>query len=432
MISSGGTTTLGLYDNISLINKKADREYVDGVFSTIVGGHKGYDTLALATAASASLPVNTIVEVLFDPTASNNGVYLWDGVSLDKSPYDPLTTAKNYSDLNLTKRSTDLLDITDLKLTGGNFNLINGSVFTFDGYVNSSGVFVASGAGYKATDYIYVEHSTTIKCSLHAGASVSVLAFYDANKTYISSLVGNSSNVERSFTVPSTAYYVRLSNLPANQPSPTCYVAYATNVVTESSLTLQPSLNLADLSLVVSDLYVNNAGGISSGAGWKHIKIPITPNETYTFGNFTIDSAGYYAFYDASSVLVSGAFGSYQTGTLPKTVVAPSTAAYLLIDLARPTNTLSQYDQTVCNVGSTLIPYEDPRSKVLEILNHPLIGSGGEVPSNVVVQNGNATLADVIADSVTTAALIANLPTSPVGLEVGQAYIDVDTIKVVV
>lgn len=59
-----------------------------------VAGHKGYATLALAQAAQATLPVNTIVEVMNDPTESNNGMYQWNGTTLSKSSYDPLTQAK--------------------------------------------------------------------------------------------------------------------------------------------------------------------------------------------------------------------------------------------------------------------------------------------------------------------------------------------------
>lgn len=98
MITSGGTTTLGLYDNASAIKKKADITYVDSMVASIAGGHKGYTTLALATTASTGLPANTVVEVTNDATTSNNGLYLWDGISLVKSAYDPLNQSKTYTD----------------------------------------------------------------------------------------------------------------------------------------------------------------------------------------------------------------------------------------------------------------------------------------------------------------------------------------------
>ena len=67
---------------------------VDTAFAAYVGGRKGYTTLALAQAAQATLPANTVVEVTNDPTSSNNGTYQWNGTTLTKSAYDPLTHAK--------------------------------------------------------------------------------------------------------------------------------------------------------------------------------------------------------------------------------------------------------------------------------------------------------------------------------------------------
>ena len=117
MISSGGTQTLGMYDNASQILKKADKNYVDNLATTVAtkadknyvdnaltaigGGRKAYQTLALATAATSSLPADTVVEVTNDPTSSNNGSYQWNGTTLTKSVYDPLTQSKNYTDDSL-------------------------------------------------------------------------------------------------------------------------------------------------------------------------------------------------------------------------------------------------------------------------------------------------------------------------------------------
>lgn len=63
-----------------------------------IAGHAFYKTLAIAQAAQASLPANTIVKVTND--GANNGTYQWNGTTLTKSAYDPLTQAKAYADLN--------------------------------------------------------------------------------------------------------------------------------------------------------------------------------------------------------------------------------------------------------------------------------------------------------------------------------------------
>ncbi|GEM_PF-4606364 len=73
---------------------KANQADVDASLTAIAGGHKAYTTLALAQAAQSSLPANTAIEVTND--GANNGTYQWNGATLTKSAYDPLTQAKAY------------------------------------------------------------------------------------------------------------------------------------------------------------------------------------------------------------------------------------------------------------------------------------------------------------------------------------------------
>ena len=92
LVSNGGTTTLGLYDTQSQLEKKADITYVDNKVDPLFGGHKGFATLALAQAAQGTLPSGSIVEVTNDATASNNGFYewfvsIWLGVEYVESAY---------------------------------------------------------------------------------------------------------------------------------------------------------------------------------------------------------------------------------------------------------------------------------------------------------------------------------------------------------
>lgn len=81
-------------DVLDLRTNKANQTYVDATFAAYVGGRKAYTTLALAQAAQSSLPANTAIEVTNDSTAANNGTYQWNGTTLTKSAYDPLTQAK--------------------------------------------------------------------------------------------------------------------------------------------------------------------------------------------------------------------------------------------------------------------------------------------------------------------------------------------------
>ena len=76
---------------------------IDTSLIAIAGGHKAYQTFAAAQAAQATLPLNSIVEVTND--GANNGTYQWNGTTLTKSAYDPLTQAKTYTDTKITKEN---------------------------------------------------------------------------------------------------------------------------------------------------------------------------------------------------------------------------------------------------------------------------------------------------------------------------------------
>lgn len=237
-------------------------------------------------------------------------------------------------------------------------------------------------------------------------------------------------------SVPFGTVYIQVTNPRGTFATPKVYVLYTAllsdpTLLKTGSLSIMPSLNLAKSAYLIVDKHINNAGTVTSAAGWKYLKIPVTAGTTYTFGRFVIDTAGYYSVHDASGAVLFVAI--LTTGTMPITITIPTGGVFLNIDIARPANTAPQSAQATVNVGATLIDYVDPVDTVTAIAGYKLIGQasdGGVLPENVVVNGANATLADVIADSITTGALIANLPTSSAGLEVGQAYIDAGVVMV--
>ena len=90
--------------SIAELRKKVQAK-VDQQLATLPNGRKGYPTLAAAQAAQATLAANTVVEVTNDATATNNGVYLWDGTTLVKSNNDVLGQAKAYTDSYATVKA---------------------------------------------------------------------------------------------------------------------------------------------------------------------------------------------------------------------------------------------------------------------------------------------------------------------------------------
>jgi hypothetical protein len=89
------------------VTPKANKADVDAALAAYVGGRKAYTTLALAQADQVNLPANTAIEVTND--GANNGTYQWNGTTLIKSAYDPLTQAKEYTDdsINVVTVSTN-------------------------------------------------------------------------------------------------------------------------------------------------------------------------------------------------------------------------------------------------------------------------------------------------------------------------------------
>lgn len=377
-----------------------------------------------ATQKTSAIPLNTKFIRVSNYATSNPNGYVY---SAFENVLNQAQVAKEYS---------------NILISGGNLIDVKPADFVFAGYITNTGSFTVSAAGYKTTDFIALDRLSTLTYSLNTSSVISSISYWDVNKNFIGYVTTNNVVTEAQSVPPENTKYIRATNSMGVTPNPylKMTVSAITNdptLVKSNDLTIAPSLNLADPVLIISDKYVNNTGTITSAAGWKYIKVPVKPNTSYAFGRFTVDTGGYYAFYDSNSVLIADTVSVVAGHIAQKVVSSPSNAAYFLLDIARPTNTSDQYSQLTINEGTSIIDYVAPTGTITKIKGFPLSGSdsgGGTpapVPENVVVQGGSATLADVIADSVTTGALIANLPTSSTGLEVGQAYIDNGTVKVV-
>lgn len=162
---------------------------VDTALSAIAGGHKAYQTLALAQAAQASLPANTVVEVTNDPTASNNGTYQWNGTTLTKSAYDPLTQAKedattkaNAAEANAKSYAEQIDKKIDYYQTE---NLLNPNQETAVGYY-VNGVPGGQAGSVSALEYYPVTAGQ--KLWVRGASGSTVVPIYAADKTFIGNL----------------------------------------------------------------------------------------------------------------------------------------------------------------------------------------------------------------------------------------------------
>ena len=321
MITSGGTTTLGLYDNASEIRKKADISYVDSIVgdfqaqvASLAGGHLGYATLALATIASTGLPANTVVEVTSDPTTANNGLYLWNGTTLTKSAYDPLTQSKKYTD-EKTKfvkayRGVNIADLVTAQ-TGYYVDYLNGNIG-----VNPE---------YLATDYLEVDGGVEYQTDVRYDHQ---FAFYDTNKAFISGLL--KPDAEHKFVTPPNAKYIRMSvyNSPFYTDGfmvakasefPTTYTPYSINLQDLTIGTDQVNnlftdvrkdlgvriINIVNTDVALAGKYVDYTNGnVGAVSGYYVVgKVEIKPNTEYQASSFYNQQ---FAFYDGDGVYVSG------------------------------------------------------------------------------------------------------------------------------
>ena len=92
-----------------VLTVKTDETGVEWTTVDSGGVRKAYTTLALAQADQANLPTNTAIEVTND--GANNGTYQWNGTTLTKSAYDPLTQAQ----ADATQKANDAKSYTDKK-----------------------------------------------------------------------------------------------------------------------------------------------------------------------------------------------------------------------------------------------------------------------------------------------------------------------------
>lgn len=162
--------------SIAELRKKVQNK-VDLQIATLPNGRKGYATLALAQAAQASLPANTLVEVTNDSDSTKNGVYLWNGTTLTKSTYDPLTQANGYTDssVNSIKKLIAEDSTEPLEMAVDEFGLLYR-------YTDSKGNVFYSGKKLEMQDWsTYTDDSTHVRVVLDRDSNAVAILDKDGN-----------------------------------------------------------------------------------------------------------------------------------------------------------------------------------------------------------------------------------------------------------
>ena len=329
MITSGGTPTFGLYDNASEIRKKADITYVDSRVASIAGGHKGYATLALATTASTGLTANTVLEVTNDPTTNNNGLYLWDGTTLTKSVYDPLTQAKGYADANAVFKP--LVNPAEKNLNNVPYGVL---YYTVSGDITLANNFpIASEPSYALSYSV-------------AGSSVkyqrAILPFSNPVRIF-----------DRSYTGTWSAWSESTNKSALDALTTIVNNNLATEQAFEAKVFSAAGKNKLDKSKIVDGEYLSlGSAKILPSANYKRSGfIPVVESQQYYLSGTPVSGAiiGWYAVADKTVNALSV--------TNARTGVAPSGAKFAVVNITGDGTTT--YNQTAqFEAGSTATAYE--------------------------------------------------------------------------
>ena len=344
----------------------------DAKFSAYAGGRKGYTTLALAQADQSNLTANTVVDVTNDPNASNNGAYQWNGITLTKSAYDPLTQAKNYADANglfkpIQFTSTVWTHADQLK-TNGWYRVPSVTVATNMGLPNPAAGFLLVVSNYE-----------------FGGNSVKQEWFPQLS----SKMFLRASDVSGVF--PVWGEVVTSSNLAESIPK------YAKDEITELSLkpydiVNQSTKNLFNPESVLDGKYLNNSGVVISTAGWGMSGyIPVTAGSQYTLsGNRGRHGLSFFANNTDTTPI------SYvSTETLPLTVTAPVGANFAVFNLYN--TTVPTFSKIQFELGSSATSYEPYK----EFLIDAAFIQGGTLFSNSTLSiNGNDMAVTGVVDGV--------------------------------
>ena len=364
MISTGGTTTLGLYDNASEISKKANiadvyakyqtysRSEVDTVVgSAVVGsavvGRKAYQTLAQAQADQSNLQVNTSVEVTNDGT--NNGTYQWNGTVLTKSSYDPLYQAKAYTDQYVLGRevetihpsallgasSTASTNTVNLEILGNHVN------FTNNAYVGANGEIFPL-ASTRISDYIPVMPNDTFFIT---PSLTYIGAVYDKNLQYLGTLTGTEGGTTTVTIGQYNASFVRF-----NVSVPDITRVYAVVKPTTLSWFYATPNNISDaVGSIINDVvdknilngvsftdggYIDDNNVVNSFSNYKYTNqfVPVNPSTKYVI-SFASIYVGVY--FDESYNFIGAIQGSTMSGTYNHTFTTPPNAKYVKVNISK-------------------------------------------------------------------------------------------------
>lgn len=263
---------------------KANKADVDAALAAYASGRKAYTTLALAQAAQASLPANTAIEVTNDGV--NNGTYQWNGTTLTKSDYDPLTQAKNYAVQYFNEKTNENLYKPTRVINNYYTSYVDGSLQFYSGAIVAV-IPVVAGQEY------------FIKSDNFLGAFVASLNEYDY---YTSTSLGTVTLTDTEY--PNTKKFT----VPVGSAAKFMYINVyldAQNYDIRDSLVVSTKFGVSEINgFDVVDLYARNHTVVITDSTNIYDNSTMVVNDFYLDGNHVIDYASGWKI--ASIPVVSG------------------------------------------------------------------------------------------------------------------------------
>lgn len=291
-------------------------------------GNFSFTTMAAFNAAKATIPANSTVNI--DEAGVSQGLNTWNGTTLTKSAYDPLTQAKtdattkaNAAEANAKNYAdTSKLDLSKIEYKYINGNMVGSKTKTVSGKGLNSALAYVVGGGYDSkvlsvtsSDTIYLLNSNGV----YTPSSGNGYAFFDKDPSIDATAIRildsrlSATDATTSLTysfvvVPVGANYLVINSKFTNPINwaihknlfNASYIA-GTEILNrlngaeiEKQITVSAARSITNgntqvgdiyqLSGVLFNLYINTQNALAAGSAgndWRTFRFSITPGNTY-------------------------------------------------------------------------------------------------------------------------------------------------------
>lgn len=281
-------------------------------------------------------------------------------------------------------------------------NLINIENVQLGKNIDSTGA-ISDRTNYWISDYIPFKYGE----QLNFNQSGNALAFYDANKKFITRL-GFSGTTYINKGVPSSNYVriISTSNsnqmmvnkgdvlLPYEEHENTKALDSEIKISLDSLLNYQKSKNLFNKNSVTLNKTLDNNGAIIDDTNWLISNKIKAESKTVSF---SVENSVKWGVFDKdNNMLARSGKNSNETTTLNLGNIP--NADYFIVSIVKSTK-----DSFMMNYGDSVLPYEDFKYILTSTSNHPIEISSDIIPKNI--QN-NANINSTVVDLTNTQQLV--------------------------